>query len=398
MDLFKKQKIKFLAITTIAAAIIALLALGTYFAVTYTSSMKSIERTLTNALSQPANIEMMPLNKQCIMLKVENGTIIKTFGLQLYPTNIANEIERIALITEEDTFEISNYHFMIKSKDFETSTLYAIYDYTSYHESILTMCSRLGIIYVCIIIISLILAYLASDYLLSPVKKSLKKQKDLTANASHELKTPLTVINANLEVIKSDPASTIEDNEKWLQSIEDQIKRMQGLITNMLELSKLEQTELVKERLNFSDIVNGECLTIEPILFEKGIELVTDVAPNLFINGEKDSLQRLIVILLDNAAKYCGDKGKVGITMLANKKNAVLSVLNTGIVISKEESEHVFDRFYRSDGARKNDDKQSFGLGLSIAAATVHSHNGTISCHGVENKGTVFTVTIPLIK
>ena len=104
------------------------------------------------------------------------------------------------------------------------------------------------------------------------------------------------------------------------------------------------------------------------------------------------------MILLDNAIKYCNPDGKVGLRLTADQKRIRLSVMNTGEAISKEEAEHVFDRFYRTDGARKNEDKQSFGLGLSIAAATVSAHGGEITCKGVEGKGTIFTVTLPNYK
>ena len=197
---------------------------------------------------------------------------------------------------------------------------------------------------------------------------------------------------------QDEPEMTVQDNEKWLSSIDKQIERMQGLIQNMLELSKLEQSELPKVTINLSEIADGACLEFEAVCFEKGVKLVSEIQPDLHVLGERTSLERLVVILLDNAIKYSGENGKVGIGLAQDGKKIVLTVMNTGAVISEEDAKHVFDRFYRSDGARQNDDGKSFGLGLSIAAATVQAHGGTIECKGVENKGTVFRVYLPVAK
>lgn len=173
---------------------------------------------------------------------------------------------------------------------------------------------------------------------------------------------------------------------------------MRDLINSMLELSKLEQSELPKQDVNFSEIFEGACLEFEATCFEKDVKLITEIQPDLHVYGEPKSLERLAVILLDNAIKYSGDKGKVGARLFADGKRVHLSVMNTGECISKEDAKHVFDRFYRTDGARQNKDNQSFGLGLSIAAATVKAHCGEIDCHGIEGKGTVFDVYLPTLK
>ena len=166
----------------------------------------------------------------------------------------------------------------------------------------------------------------------------------------------------------------------------------------MLELSKLEQTTIKTDLVDFSAIVESACLEIEAVAFEKGATLVTDIQPGATILAEKASIERLVYILLDNALKYSGEKGKVGCRLSTVGKKLHLEVMNTGSAISEEEAKHVFDKFYRSDGARQNPDNKSFGLGLAIAKATVTAHGGTISCHGVENKGTVFEVFLPLAK
>ena len=226
----------------------------------------------------------------------------------------------------------------------------------------------------------------------------MQKQRDLIANASHELKTPLTVIATNLAVMKSEPHSTIEENAKWMEAIEAQIKRMNGLITGMLQLSKMENVPLTLTDVDLSGITEGACLGFDAVCFEKGLRLVTKIAPGIRVMGDKDALDRLVASLLDNATKYCGPEGKIGLRLTADNRRARLCVINTGDPVSDEDAKHIFDRFYRSDGARSNPDNNSFGLGLAIARATVEAHGGTITCHGIADKGTVFEVMIPLAK
>ncbi|MCQ2602483.1 MAG: HAMP domain-containing histidine kinase, partial [Clostridia bacterium] len=289
-------------------------------------------------------------------------------------------------------------YFIVKSgTKADGRVYYGVYDRTEDRSILIALSIIGGIIYCAAMIILIVICYILSSKTTAPVKDAMLRQRDLIANASHELKTPLAVISTNLSVVKSEPESTVRDNEKWITAIEGQVGRMDGLIKNMLELSKLEQSELPKTDLDFSSIVEGACLELEPVCFEKGITLVTNVEKNITVYGERASLERLVIILLDNAMKYSGEKGKVGCKLTVDNKIR-LSVLNTGETITEEDAKHVFDRFYRSDGARKNPDNNSFGLGLSIAQATVQAHGGTISCHGVENKGSVFEVVLPLAK
>lgn len=335
-------------------------------------------------------------NMQCFTFS--EGTIQKDSpNVEYYGDDLEN-IKKLAKETKNGKFTYGDYYFIVASETTNTGTTYAVYDRTSHHKDLADRALQSTLLLCLAIIIVGIIAYFLSAKIVKPVEDAMNKQKDLIANASHELKTPLTVISTNLDVIKSEPESTVTDNNNEIEAIGSQITRMQGLIQNMLELSRLEQTEIPKEKINLSSIVEGACLQFEAVCFEQGTSLVSDIQPNITIMGDKNSIERLIIILLDNANKYSGNNGKIGIKLSQEGKKIHLSAMNTGSVISKEEATHVFDRFYRSDGARENKDKQSFGLGLSIAHATVDNHGGTISCHGIEGKGTVFDVYFPIIK
>ena len=399
MDLIKRQRIKFTLVTTALGAVLLLVLLGGFFVMSYVSSKLSMTGALEKALNAPNSYnEVASPALRCFYISIKDDGTIKIRSEMSYYGDCKEKIVNKAIATKEGYFQIGDYYFICASKKVEHGVLVAIIDRTEHHSSLLNTGLQIALLYCLSVILIALIAFLSSARLLHPVAESFKKQRDLVANASHELKTPLTVISTNLSVIKSEPSTTVEENGKWIESIDAQIERMQDLIQNMLELSKMEQAEIPKEVLDFSMLAEGACLTFEPICFEKNVNLMTTIQPDIKVKGEKSALERLIVILLDNAIKYCNENGKVGLKLSADQKKVRLSVMNTGEAISKEEAEHVFDRFYRTDGARKNEDGKSFGLGLSIAEATVKAHGGTIFCHGVENKGTVFTVLLPAFK
>ena len=400
MDIIRKQRINYTVTTTLIAAIFLLVVLGGLFGVVYGSNDVFISKALDKALKDPEHYNNNVANDlRCIFIyKYNDGRKPYIDGKVDVYGDDATEIILKAISTADGKFEYNDCHFVVANRQYTNGTLYALIDRTSYHKQLANTAIMVTLLYCCSVVFVALLALLSSARLLFPVASAMTKQRDLIANASHELKTPLTIIETNLSVIKSEPDSTVKDNEKWITSISTQLVRMRDLVNSMLELSKLEQSELKKQDVNFSEIVEGACLEFEATCFEKDVKLLTDVQPDLHVYGENKSLARLVVILLDNAIKYSGDNGKVGVRLLMDSKRIHLSVMNTGECISKEDAKHVFDRFYRTDGARQNKDNQSFGLGLSIASATVKAHCGEIDCHGIEGKGTVFDVYLPALK
>ena len=401
MDLIKKLRIKFALNAMIIAAIFLLVMFGAVYGLLWSNDVSTEKRMLTDAASMPFMPGGAVVKEDLVYTFVVSGNNIEmtnaTEFLNQYGDD-ANGIVSAALEKENGIFKYGDRHFAVECVDTPSGKKYALHDRSSRHEQLMLVLVETIALYCAAVLLIFFIAYLFSSKTLRPVAETYAKQRDLIANASHELKTPLTVIATDLAVVKSEPKSSVEDNAKWLESVDKQIERMQGLIQNMLELSKLEQSELPKITVNLSEIAEGACLEFEAVCFEKNVRLVTEIQPDLKVLGEKTSLERLVAILVDNAIKYSGESGKVGVGLAQDGKKIVLTVMNTGAVISEEDAKHVFDRFYRTDGARNNDDGKSFGLGLSIAAATVQAHDGTIECKGVEGKGTVFRVALPVVK
>lgn len=231
---------------------------------------------------------------------------------------------------------------------------------------------------------------------LRPVEQAWRQQRRFVADASHELKTPLTVILANIGILESHRTDTIEEQLNWIKNTGAEASRMKKLVDNLLFLARSDdaKTPVVHSRLNLSDLVFSTALAFESVAFERGVALDTEaISPDIHISGDEAQLRQLVGILLDNAVKYSADRGVVTLSLKAKQSRAVLSVHNGGTPLSREDLEHLFERFYRADKSRAN---EGYGLGLSIAKSIVENHSGKIAVESNEANGTVFSVILPV--
>lgn len=242
----------------------------------------------------------------------------------------------------------------------------------------------------------LISLYLAR-WALRPVERAWEQQRQFVADASHELKTPLTVILANIGILLSHRESTIEQQLKWVEYTGTEATRMKQLVDDLLFLAKSDARRMPQPQtpVDLSNIAWSSLLPYESVAFEQGVTLNSSIAPNLFILGDSGRLQQLIVILLDNACKYAGEHGVVTLTLEQVQSKARLTVNNTGALIPMDQLEQIFERFYRLDQSRARK-TEGYGLGLSIAKTIVEAHGGKISAVSSAGAGTSFIVTLPL--
>lgn len=240
-------------------------------------------------------------------------------------------------------------------------------------------------------VISLFLARWA----LRPIEKSWKQQRQFVADASHELKTPLTVILANMGIVLSHREETVQSQIKWLEYTQAEASRMKELVGSLLFLAQADdmQEALTLSEVNFSDVVWSSVLPFESVAFEQNKTLTSEIAENIVIQGDEDRLRRLTAILLDNAVKYSDEGGTITLRLQTAQDKAVLTVHNTGAQIPAGQLSHIFERFYRVDSSRTRA-QGGYGLGLSIAQSIVEAHHGKI---GVQSgsQGTAFTVALP---
>jgi len=258
-------------------------------------------------------------------------------------------------------------------------------------HNLMRTCVAIGIIGLAgFFVISLFLARWA----VKPVDEAWKQQKQFVADASHELKTPLTVILTNSELLQSG-----ETNQELRQQCADNISvmagQMRGLVENLLDLARADngQVQTAMALLDYSELVSDCLLPFEPVFFEKGMELKCDIASGLFVRGSDSYLRQVVDILLDNAQKYAFPGGGVGVTLRKQGSHCLLAVANQGPTIPEEELKNIFKRFYRADKVRSRDG--SYGLGLSIAQRVVEEHGGRITADSRNNVNT-FQVLLPL--
>ncbi len=239
--------------------------------------------------------------------------------------------------------------------------------------------------------ISLFLA----NWALKPVAKAWSQQKQFVADASHELKTPLTVILANQKILLAHPERTIGEESQWIKNTQSESNRMKSLVEDMLFLAKSDSDHAMQAMsiINFTDLVQGTLLSFASVAFEANVQMEEEVLSDVQLSGSESQLRRLCAILIDNAVKYAGRGGEVHTVLRSDGTNCRLSIQNTGTPIPEEDLPHLFERFYRADRARS---AGGFGLGLSIAESIVHSHGGRIWAESNASQGTTFHVTLPV--
>ena len=282
----------------------------------------------------------------------------------------------------------SRYLYQVK-KDSDGTNIYFL-DYTMEHSMIyrlFKLCLIAGIIGIFVLAI---LVWFLSGWMIEPVERAFEKQKQFIADASHELKTPLTIITTNAEILTGKL-----ENDKWLLNILEQTKRMNHLVRDFLDLARLDnaQKQQDMEQFDLSHAVCGCALSFESIAFESHKSYQMDISDHLLYTGNEQEIKQLVTILLDNAFKYCDPEGIVSIKLTGKGEHRILSVYNTGKGISSEDQKHIFERFYRSDNSRSRE-TGGYGLGLAIAASITEKHKGQIKVKSDEESYTQITVIL----
>ncbi len=243
-------------------------------------------------------------------------------------------------------------------------------------------------------LVFLVTSTLLARWALRPVEKAWERQRQFVADASHELKTPLTVILANTGILKNHPEDSVATQMPWVDNTEAEAKRMKGLVDDLLFLAKGDDPagRASFTRVNFSDLAATAALSFEAVAFEAGMELTMELGLQIEVQGNEAQLKQLLGILLDNAVKY-GQKGTaVRLSLQSRAGQAELAVFASGPAIPGEVQKHLFERFYRADASRSS---EGYGLGLAIAKTIAEAHRGKIGAESGEG-GNTFTVCLPL--
>lgn len=316
----------------------------------------------------------------------ENNEIVST-NMKNIATVSSDDIESIVKNISEKEGYYENFKYRVIHKD--SNKLIIFLDCTMQLRNLRHTTIRSINIVVIGWIIVLIIISLLSKKILNPIIQNMEKQKQFITNASHELKTPLAVITADIDVLEM---SVGEENE-WLQSIKSQTNRLNTLIKSLLNLANVEEGKNKLEITEFSitDVVSEEIKDFKSLLQDKKIEF--DNTNNILINADINMIKQVIVILIDNAIKYTPDNGTIKIDVEKQGKKTKLEVCNTCENTKNININRVFDRFYRDDKSR-NKKKEGYGIGLSIAKSIVDVHKGKISAYINEDDMICFKIIL----
>ena len=298
-----------------------------------------------------------------------------------YIESIANKI----INNHTDDIYIGNLYTSKYAYSFTDNNTLIIMDNTELNNILVRGLISNALLFLLCEIIIFGFTYLITKWIITPVNKSFEKQKIFVADASHELKTPLSVMIASADAYFNDK------DDKWVKNMKNESERMIKLVTELLDLAKTDgEQDIMMEENNLSDIIESSILTFESLFYDNNIKLKYDIAPDIKMLCNENLIVELMSILIDNAIKHSSEKGNVSVNLTKKNKQIILEVKNKGLPIKKEDEEKIFERFYKVDTSR-NRNSNNYGLGLAIAKNIVERHNGEISAHS-ESGYTTFKV------
>lgn len=347
--------------------------------------------------------------------KFENSE--KVFGgvaliIEEDENGLINQGKNHEVISDEEKIELYN---LVKNKDKDMKyielndkylitffieddiTRYFFVDATQERKIVASIARELLFIFLGSIILVLIGNLFMTKKVIEPIKKAWERQKQFVGDASHELRTPISAIKTNMEIVSEDNKKTIGHHRKWIDNVNKETNRMGNLVNKLLFLSRKdsEHESYIYEAINLAEEVEFIIKEYDIAFKNKQIDFEISLL-NTYIKAEKMEIHQLISSIIDNALKYT-EKGKVKIKLYEQSHYSVLEISDTGIGISEKEKEKVFERFYRTDKSRSGINK-GYGLGLSIVKSIVENYKGKIELFSKLGEGSTFIIKIPTIE
>ena len=399
--MIKRLKIKFICINmTIITAILFVI-----FGIIIGSTAESLEKESISFMQMTAKSGFIPgkpgnfpdeIRIPFFKVRINQNGVVTVDGGDFFDLSDKTALEEIvdtAFYSEEKTGIIISYGLRFLKEENPGGTTIVFTDISSEQatlENLAVTCIFIGVIS---FFAFLGISFLLSRWAIKPVETAWKQQKQFVADASHELKTPLTVILTNAELLFGENCSETEKT-RFSENILLSSRRMRGLVENLLDLARADNgtSKMVFEKTNFSDIVYESVLPFEPLYYENGKNLYYRIDKDITVNGDSEHLKQVSDILLDNALKYSFEGTSVRVELSKKEKCCILSVKSEGEHIEKEDIKNIFKRFYRVDKSRTGG--ESYGLGLSIAETIVKEHKGKIWAESKGNENSFF-VLIP---
>ena len=401
--MLKNLKQKFIVTNMLLVGIVLLVVFIFICTTTYNNQMKEINRTLKQPITSRYESEgKLGYMTSIIVVTDENANIYQTYvrGASMEKGSLAIAVSE-AVAHDENKGKIGSLSLFFEKKALNNGQIIVVFvDASRMDQIVWSTIVTSGITFIIAMVIVYFISMFIASLAIKPVQQSWKQQKRFVADASHELKTPLTVILANNEILRGKKDKTIAEEKQWIDSTIEEAKHMKKLVEDMLFLAKNDSADIriEKTEVNISELAEGDMLQFEPVAYEAGVTLDSKIDEDFKLIADGTQMKQLLHILIDNGIKYAISEvePKVQLEIVNNQRKEII-VRNTCKEIPKEQIEHLFDRFYRGDAARTRVELDSdvaayglgggYGLGLAIAKTIVENHNGTISVKSDKTAG-----------
>lgn len=398
--MFNKLKKRFVIINMSLLTLVFIGIFGVIFTLTAISGERQTDfalHTIMNAPPRPAPNNPMAASSIIVDLDKEGHILSIKAYWQIEQSTVEDAVKTI-MVGDRDKakLKLGDTYYAGLRQSSPMGTRIVFVDRTPQHDTQVDLLLIFALVGSISLIILFVISLILAGRSIKPIQEAFDKQQQFIADASHELKTPLTIIKTNLSLLYANEDETIKSQNKWIKFISSQTDRLAKLVDDMLSLTKLDfmDQEIMMSEFNLSRALEGELLTFEAAAFENKLALTTEIKPDIKLKGDKEGIKRLMGILLDNAIKNTPEKGEIKVNLESDKNIIRLTVKNSGEGIPEGQLEKIFERFYRVDTARTRE-RGGYGLGLAIAKSIVAEHKGRIYAQSNQGVDTIFVVELP---
>lgn len=402
--MIKKIRLKFIALTVAVLFSLLLAILITINSFMVYQSNRRIDAFLNNMIENDGKILQIPDRIKPPGEQPPAPNIpIKGFSLkfdrngELLPFNLnkADLSQETAVLYAEEALKkgepegkIDSYRY--KSKSTPSGSLIVFADQTTQDMMLIELRNLSFITGSISMIVLIIITVLLSKFIVKPVNIAFEKQKRFVADSSHELKTPLAIISANIDILEME-----NQNNKYIREIKKQSQRMNHLIKELLVLARTENQATKNNFIDFnlSDVIENTALPFEVLAFEQEKEIVLAIETNVQYHGDENNIKKMLSTLIDNAVKYSTKNSKVIISLKIKGNKRMIQIENTFAGNMPHDSDKLFDRFYRIDESRARN-TGGFGIGLSIAKNIIEQHDGKITIEYLAKNKIAFKIVL----
>lgn len=389
--MIRTLRLKFMAVTMAVVTVLLSVIFGLVIHFTGTNlQIESVRflRTAAESPVQPGLPGEVPLPCFVVRVNLWGQTVQSSGGFDLSDEEMMTDIVALAASSETDVGVLEEYDLRFLRVQRPGELTLAFTDISGEKATLRNLrltCAGIGLLSIAVFFG---VSFLLAQWAVRPVERAWAEQRQFVADASHELKTPLTVILTNAELMQTEP------DPQYARSVLTMSQRMRTLVESLLELARVDGGAVreVFEDTDLSSLLEDELLPFEPVYFERGLTLESEICEGIRVSGSPRHLRQVVSILLDNAMNHSPEGSTVEVRLTRQGSSALLTAANPAPPMSREDCQSIFRRFYRADPARSGG---GYGLGLPIAQGIIADHGGKIWAESRDGL-LIFSASIPL--